>query len=356
MTSQASRGEPSSWLDIVAACRRAIWERRPLVHHVTNEVSAEASANAVLALGGSAVMARDVGEVDSVVDQAAAVVLNLGTLTPDKARAMERAQRTAIRFGKPIVIDPVGAGAIAGRARLARRLMRGAGWIAVRLNAMELSGIMEVPLVSGRGVDADEREEDDVAPLVELAKQCAERYELVVAVTGPTDIVTDGERVVYVRSGHPWLTRITGAGCMASSVVGAALGAYHDRTRLFSIVEAVVAGLAIFGAAAEWAAEACGAVPGEAQGSSEAEAQASKAQEAETAAEAVAEAAELEGAAAQAAAEPEGDDGAPSEEAEAALRPLPPGPGTFRARLMDGLFHVDEDELARRVAVWEEGP
>lgn len=336
MTSEAIRDEELSWPDIVAACRQAMWTRRPLVHHVTNEVTAEASANAVLALGGSAVMARDVGEVDSVVDQASAVVLNLGTLTPDKARALERAQRTAIRFGKPIVVDPVGAGAIKGRARLARRLLRGAGWIAVRLNAMELSGIMEVPLVSGRGVDADERDEgEDAAPLVELAMKCAERYEVVVAVTGPTDIVTDGQRVVYVRSGHPWLTRITGAGCMVSSVVGAALGAYHDRTRLFSIVESTVAGLAIFGAAAEWAAEACGAVP--VPGSEE-----------ENGAEANVLGDEHPR-------EPKEEDR--SEEAGEAgsdPRPLPSGPGTFRTRLMDGLFHVDEEQLARRVTVWEE--
>jgi len=151
-------------------------------------------------------------------------------------------------------------------------------------------------------------------------------------VTGPVDMVTDGVRMVTVRTGHPWLTRITGAGCMATSVVGAALGAWHDRRRLDSILEAAVAGLAIFGAAASWAAEACGADVGEEGGG--------------------------QGDAGRrgngAPADPHG--GAEGEERDGGAAPgqLPPGPGLFRARLLDALFHLDEEQLTARVRYREE--
>lgn len=319
------------WQQLAGRCLRAIRERRPLVHHITNEVTAQLSADAVLSLGATAAMARDAAEVESVADQAASLVLNLGTLTRTRLGAMARAHRFAIRIGRPMVLDPVGAGAIAGRADAARRLLRGPSWMAVRLNAAELSGIMEVPVAAGRGVDAEQVSGEALEAVAALAQRCAERHEVVVAVTGPVDLVTDGVRMVTVRTGHPWLTRLTGAGCMATSVVGAALGAWHDRRRIDSILEAAVAGLAIFGAAAAWAAEACGAAGGGW------------------------EAGEGDGDGSGQGAPGDGEGGAPAEEPGAvAAGGLRPGPGLFRARLLDALFHLDEEQLAARVRFHEE--
>lgn len=321
------RLEAEEWHEVVSRCLRAIREKGPLVHHITNEVTAEASANALLSLGGSAVMARDGGEVEGVTDQAASLVLNLGTLTRERLAAMERAYRFALRIGRPVVLDPVGAGAVPGRAAAARRLLKGPAWMVVRCNAAELSGLMGLPLVRGRGVDAVEGEEGTgshagggiLPQVVDTARRLAQLHEVVVAVTGAVDVVTDGFRVVYVRSGHPWLTRITGAGCMASSVVGAALGACHERARLDSILECAVAGLAIFGAAGAWAAAACGGSPGP----------------------------EREGFGV-----PEGE-GEPSPEEES--HHLPPGLGLFRARLMDALYHLQDKQLQQYVEYEEEG-
>lgn len=300
------------WLAVVARCLQLVRERRPLVHHVTNEVTAEASANAVLALGGSAVMARDASEVEAVVDQASALVINLGTLTRERQAAAEKANRFAARIGRPIVIDPVGAGAIPGRDVAARRLLKPSSWAVLRANASELAGLVGGQIPRGRGVDAAvvhpegplDRQAvmESLAPVKEAAIKCAWQHEVHVAVTGPVDLVTDGSRVVYVRTGHPWLARITGAGCMASSVIGAVLGAAHERARLDSILEAAVAGLSILGVAAVWVGEAF------------------------------------------AAREPSPPEAGP-----------PWGLGTFRTMLFDALQHLGPEQLTpERLEIWEE--
>ena len=185
-------------------------ETRPLVHQITNYVVMNETANATLAVGGQPVMAHAREEVEEMVALAGALVLNIGTLSPDWVEAMLAAGRAANARGIPVVLDPVGAGATTYRTETVQRILDVVRVTVVRGNAGEVATIVgveaEVRGVESVGVSADP---------AELALQAARTLGLVVSVTGPVDHASDGERVVSVSNGDPVLATITGTGCMS---------------------------------------------------------------------------------------------------------------------------------------------
>lgn len=216
---------------------------RPVVHHITNVVSANDVANATLAAGALPVMAHAAEEVEEVAATASALALNLGTLTPRRVEAMRLAGRRAGERRVPVVLDPVGVGLSKLRADAARSLLREVPVTAVRGNLAEMAH-----LAGGEGFLRGVESVGAASPPEEVAREVARRYRVVAAVTGPRDWVTDGVRFVAVDNGHPWLTRVAGAGCMASGLVACFLAVAHDP------LTATAAALAYFGYAAEQAA------------------------------------------------------------------------------------------------------
>jgi hydroxyethylthiazole kinase len=223
----------------------AIRERRPLVHQITNYVVMNETANATLALGALPVMAHAPEEVEELAAVAGALVLNIGTLSQHWIDAMLLAARAANRTGVPVVLDPVGAGATKLRTETAKRLLGEAEIAVVRGN------VAEVATLAGRQAEIRGVESigaDDSGS--ELAKTAASTLGRVVAVTGPVDHVSDGERVVAVANGHELLSTVTGTGCMSTAITGCFLAVAADRP-----LEAAVEALVAFGVAGEDAAE-----------------------------------------------------------------------------------------------------
>jgi len=216
---------------------------RPVVHHLTNFVTANDVANVTLATGAVPVMAHAAEEVAEVVDQASCVVLNLGTPTPSRLQVMREAGRRANARGVPVVMDPVGVGLSRFRAEAVAGILQEVRTSAVRANLAEMAHLAGAEGLL-RGVESAGA---GAAP-EDAARRVARRYRLVAAVTGPQDWVTDGARLVRVDNGHPLLQRITGGGCMATAVVACFMAVAED------LLEASVAALAYFGYAAELAA------------------------------------------------------------------------------------------------------
>jgi len=225
-------------------------EKRPLVHNITNYVVMQYTANALLALGASPVMAHAVDEMEEMASLANALVLNIGTLSGPWIEGMLVAGGTASRRGIPVVLDPVGAGATRLRTDTAVRLLDECRVTVLRGNASE---VLAVARGAGgtRGVDATHKVED----ALEAARELARGRDLVAAITGPVDHVTDGSRLLRVRNGHPAMGSITGSGCTATAVI-AAFCAVNARA-----LEATANALAFFGIAGEHAARRS-ALPG----------------------------------------------------------------------------------------------
>ena len=234
----------TDWNRSAAEALATVRERRVLVHSITNYVVMNSTANTLLAAGASPVMAHAKEEAAEMASMAAAVVLNIGTLSPAWIEAMHLAGAAANQRGTPVILDPVGSGATGYRTDTARSLVGELDIAAVRGNASEILSLSGADTVT-KGVDAAH----DVAEAARVAVRLANDLETVIAITGEVDIVTDGESVLRIEGGHPLMARVTGTGCAATVLVGAFLATG-------AVPAAAAAGaLAFYGLAGELAAQ-----------------------------------------------------------------------------------------------------
>jgi hydroxyethylthiazole kinase len=201
------------------------------------------TANTLLAMGASPVMAHARNEVEEMVSLAKALVINIGTLSDPWIEAMFMAGKKAGKLGIPIILDPVGSGATLLRTNTFRKLSTDIKPTIVRGNASEILSIASAS-VTTKGVDAVH----DVEHASETARKMALQLGCIVAITGPVDLITDGKNVIRCRNGDAMLGKITGTGCAATAAIGAFAGVTKDP------MEATSAGLAFFGLAGEIAA------------------------------------------------------------------------------------------------------
>ncbi|MEK5036555.1 hydroxyethylthiazole kinase [Sporosarcina sp. FSL K6-3457] len=218
---------------------------QPLVHCITNIVVANFQANGLLALGASPVMADAVEEAADIASIASCTVLNIGTLKRETVKAMLLAGKSANQHGKPVVLDPVGAGATAFRKESVLGILHEVDVTLIRCNAGELATIAGVKW-QAKGVDAGQGDAD----LATLAEEVARRHHCIVAVTGAVDIVTDGNKTLHITGGHPLMAKITGSGCLLSAVAGAFLAVANEKQ-----LDAVVSACTFYKQAGQLAAE-----------------------------------------------------------------------------------------------------
>jgi hydroxyethylthiazole kinase len=218
----------------------------PLVHNITNFVVMNSTANVLLAAGASPVMAHAENEVEEMVSFAGALVLNIGTLTDDWVRSMVKAGKKANELGVPVILDPVGAGATALRTSASTSILGEVDVSVIRANASELLALAGAGITT-KGVDSVHTVDDVVEVMPGLAKGLG----CTIAVTGVSDIVTDGERTLEITGGDAMMTRVTGTGCAATALVGAFAAVDSDATL------AAASALAYFGLAGSRAAKDC---------------------------------------------------------------------------------------------------
>lgn len=219
-------------------------QQRPLVHNITNHVVMNVTANALLAAGAMPVMAHAKEEAAEMAAMAGALVLNIGTLSPFWVDAMLLAGRRANELGVPVILDPVGSGATTYRTETAKRILRETRVAVLRGNASEIISLMSSDAAT-KGVESVHGVDEATGTAVRLAKDLKNT----VVITGEIDLVTDGDRVCRVENGHQLMSRITGAGCTATALIGA----FHAVDR--DPVEASASALAFFGLAGESAAQ-----------------------------------------------------------------------------------------------------
>ncbi|MTI12802.1 hydroxyethylthiazole kinase [Sansalvadorimonas verongulae] len=226
-------------LDSLAQLR----QNTPLVLNMTNFVVMNNTANALLALGASPIMSDATEETPVMTDITNSLVINIGTLTGRTVMSMKCAASHAQASGKPWILDPVGAGATRFRLDTARLLLKYNPSV-VRGNASEILALFKGES-GGRGVDSLL----DSQSVADVAVAAARKHNTVIAITGATDVITDGHQVLRLSNGHPMMARVTGTGCTASALVGAFLGT------VASPLLAATAALACLGVAGEMASQ-----------------------------------------------------------------------------------------------------
>jgi hydroxyethylthiazole kinase len=205
----------------------------PIVHCITNHVVSNFQANGLLAVGASPIMGEAPEEAAELAALAQALSLNIGTLNRESLQSMLLAGKAANERGIPVVLDPVGVGATAFRAQAVAKILNEVKVSVLRCNAGELAAISGADW-QAKGVDAGEGNAD----IPQLARSLAAELGLIVAVTGPVDIVTDGEQAIAIPYGDAKMASVTGTGCLLSSVVAAFL-AINPKEALASAASAM---------------------------------------------------------------------------------------------------------------------
>ena len=210
-------------------------EKNPLTHCITNFVTVNDCANAVLAIGGSPFMAEDAKELKEVVTIADVLVINIGKLSHEQIESMHISSKTANETNTPIVLDPVGVGVTQLRNETTLDLINNYDIAAIRGNISEIKAIAKlIGLIdennAAKGVDVnidDIITEDNLKANGELIAKTAEKLNTTILASGPIDILSDGKTTIAIDNGDDMMPRITGSGCMLSSIVGSCVGAIN---------------------------------------------------------------------------------------------------------------------------------
>lgn len=222
---------------------QSVRQAAPLVHNITNFVVMNNTANALLAIGASPIMAHAHTEVEEMVSICQSLVVNIGTLDDYFVKSMLLAVKKANELDKPWVLDPVGAGATAYRNQVLSLLLSYRPGV-IRGNASEILSLAQMKGAATKGVDSRAGSNE----AVEAAQYLHEQYGSVVCISGATDIVVSKGRQSFLDNGDALMTKVTGLGCSATVVTGAFIAAVEDRH------EAVTAAMALFGICGELAA------------------------------------------------------------------------------------------------------
>jgi len=209
-----------------------IKKNKPLVHHITNYVTANDCANITLYWGGLPVMAHSIDEVEEMVEMASSLVLNIGTLDDDTIEGMLKAGKKANELDIPVIFDPVGAGATSYRTEMAVRLLN-------ELDIAVISGNKgEITVLAGKkGKVKGVESVGEYKKISENSKALAKNSSSVVVVSGKEDIVTNGSKVYQIKNGSKLLGNVVGTGCMLTSTIGVFAGVSNDY--FVSTIEAV---------------------------------------------------------------------------------------------------------------------
>lgn len=199
------------WTDIVR-----IRERSPLIHNITNYVVMNTTANALLSMGASPVMAHAEQEVNDMVKYASALVINIGTLSEKWIKAMQNAIICAEKLGIPIVLDPVGAGATSFRTETIKNFLSAASPAIIRGNASEIMAIVDSEIKT-KGVDSLV----DSKNAIDSAKYLSHNHNCAVCISGEKDYIVAENHLVKISNGHSMMAKVTGLGCTASALCGA---------------------------------------------------------------------------------------------------------------------------------------
>ena len=224
--------------------------KTPLVHNITNYVTVNDCANILLACGASPIMSDEEEDVSDITSICGGLNINIGTLNKNTIPSMFIAGRRSNELGHPVLLDPAGAGASAIRTGTASRLIDELSLAVIRGNISEIKALSQGSNTT-KGVDADAADqvnESNIDSVTAFVSGFAKKTGAVVAVTGATDIITDGDRICCIKNGDPLMSRVTGTGCMLSAMTTAYVVANPD-----SVYEAVCAAIMAMGQAGETA-------------------------------------------------------------------------------------------------------
>ena len=225
---------------VKASILNEIRNNSPLVHNITNYVVMNNTANALLSVGASPVMAHSLDEVEDIISISSSLVINMGTLSELWIDSMIKAGKKANQLKKPIVFDPVGVGASSYRTEVAKEIIEKTSPCIIRGNASEIMVLAQLSSVT-KGVDSTAKTVEALDGAIQLSKELNNT----VVVSGETDYIVTRNKVSSVNNGREIMSKVTGMGCTATSLIGASVAVEDD------VHEAAGFSMALMGVAGE---------------------------------------------------------------------------------------------------------
>ena len=222
----------------------------PVVHNISNIVTANDCANMTLACGGSPTMADDPEEVEEITSACNGAVINMGNTGGFYEETMIRTGKMNNKVNHPILLDPVGAGAAKRRNAVLNNLLKNIHFSVIRGNVSEIKYVCGESK-GAKGVDADVSDlanENNIDSIVSYAKNLSKSIDSVISISGPIDVVAYKDKACIIRNGHKMMAGITGTGCMQSSEIGVFISANPNN-----IFKATVVAVSAYGYAGELA-------------------------------------------------------------------------------------------------------
>jgi hydroxyethylthiazole kinase len=226
----------------------SVRESSPLVQNITNYVVMNNTANALLAIGASPIMAHAHKEMNDMISIVNALVVNIGTLDEYWVESMRMAIRRAVVLSKPWVLDPVGAGATPYRNEVLKELTALRPTV-IRGNASEIMALAASSATVTKGVDSTHQSSEAMTAALRLN----EEFGSVVCISGATDIIVHEKRLIRLSNGHSMMAKVTGLGCTATAMIGAFIAVNPHAP-----IEATASAMALLGVAGELAAREAG--------------------------------------------------------------------------------------------------
>lgn len=194
---------------------KSIETKKPLIHHITNNVTVNDCANITLNWGALPVMAPGKEEADQMVVSSSALVLNIGTPNKNQLEAMIKAGNKANDLGIPVILDPVGVGATEYRTEIAKKLLAELELSLIKGNKGEIS-ILAGESAKVKGVESV----GEYKSIKKSADKLAENQDCIVVVSGVQDLISDGVEFFNLNSGNYLMGEVVGTGCMLGSTLG----------------------------------------------------------------------------------------------------------------------------------------
>ncbi|WP_156290337.1 hydroxyethylthiazole kinase [Oceanobacillus salinisoli] len=214
----------------------------PLIHHLTNQVVMNFTANGLLSFGAAPVMAKAEEEAADMASHADGLLINIGTLTSNELKAMISAGKAANKKGIPVVLDPVGVAATPFRTNAFQQIVKEVHPTVIKGNAGELAHLVDIPWQT-KGVDSI-----GDGNVEEIAVNVAKTYQTTAVLTGKSDVISTSQSTLTNDTGHALLSKVTGAGCLLGSIITACL------TTKDSVEDQAHAAVYYYGLAAEFSA------------------------------------------------------------------------------------------------------
>lgn len=190
---------------------------QPLIICYTNDVVKHFTANGLLSLGASPAMSEAPEEATEMLSVAQALLINIGTITKDRAKDMLEIAKIANKVGTPVIFDPVAVGASDYRKQFCKQFIEEIDIAVIKGNASEVLALIDDETTM-KGTDSDVN-----LDAIDIARKALDQLQTAIVITGKEDIIAQDNKVIQLSNGSSLLTRITGAGCLLGAIVGAFL-------------------------------------------------------------------------------------------------------------------------------------